>query len=305
VIEEPHSLLGRIALGIGVTILSWTIILTVIWCLIRLWYLVSGRKKRDIDNAEGRRLLGLMKRLAKPTMLLAPTKDEVFTKLGGDPELPPGLDWPQGDKQPRAFLAQVDLGELRAAEGPEWLPDAGRLYAFLDDDRFGFADTVGILFSDVAPGPARAAPADLPGKMIFSERRCGFLKLTSMPSLDWLDVDLAELNIDDEMLDRLADFPDEAFGDELQHRIGGYPSEIQGSQMAIECELAARGLKADAEVTDTIRRASKQWRLLLQIDTDPALRMNWGDGGRLYVFIRQKHAEAGDFSRTVTISQTC
>jgi uncharacterized protein YwqG len=106
------------------------------------------------------------------------------------------------------------------------------------------------------------------------------------------------------MLDRLADFPDEPFGDELQHRIGGYPSEIQSSQMAVECELAARGLEAGAEVTDAIRRASKQWRLLLQIDSDPALKMNWGGGGRLYVFIRQKHAEAGDFSRTVTISET-
>jgi uncharacterized protein YwqG len=107
-------------------------------------------------------------------------------------------------------------------------------------------------------------------------------------------------------LDELSGLSD-AFGDQIQHRIGGYPSEIQDEQMAISCELMRRGLPpeyAGTEITPAIERASKQWRLLLQIDSDPALTMNWGDGGRLYVFIREKDARAGDFSRTVTISQT-
>jgi uncharacterized protein YwqG len=75
--------------------------------------------------------------------------------------------------------------------------------------------------------------------------------------------------------------------------------------MGLECEYLARGLQPEyRDPPPNILRASKTWRLLLQIDSDPALKMNWGDAGRLYVFIRQKHAEAGDFSKTVTLSQS-
>ncbi|HEY3696827.1 YwqG family protein [Phenylobacterium sp.] len=247
-----------------------------------------------------------MKRLARPTLLLTPTKDPGFCKLGGDPELPHHMAWPTGERAPRAFLAQIDLAEAAASRGLDWLPEAGRLYAFYDDQRLGFGDTVQILHSPDPPGPPRAPPAGLAAKMRFPDRRVGFLPLSSMPSLDWLGMDVVELDIGDQALDALADLSNEPFGDELQHRIGGYPGEIQGTNMRLACEHLARGLKYDpqAEVPPAIERASKSWRLLLQIDSDPALRMNWGDGGRLYIFVRAQHARAGDFSKTVTLTET-
>ena len=262
------------------------------------------RKRSGGNLAESARIRGRMTRMARPTLLMTPTKQPGFSKLGGEPDLPIDQVWPGGQKASRAFLAQVDLAEVRAAEGPDWLPADGRLYAFYDDQRLGFADLVQIVHSREPAGESVSCPANVSPKLRFPERRVEFLQLRSIPSLDWLGIDVRELD-DDVDLDELPD-PNEAFGDELQHRIGGYPSEIQEEQMALSCERLRRGLDpySGEEPASAILRASKAWRLLLQIDSDPALKMNWGDGGMLYVFIREQDARAGDFAKTVTLYQT-
>jgi uncharacterized protein YwqG len=294
---------GVLVLAIVIPISSLVVYIAVLWAMLWVKELIFG-KRPDPSGSDGRRLRGLMKRLARPTLLLAPAKTTVFSKLGGAPELPEGIAWPEGEKAPRAFLAQIDLGEVKAADGPDWLPPEGRLYAFHDEWRAGFADEVRILSSQAPPGPAAPPPSTLAARWRFQERGAVFLPFISIPSLDWLGVDVADLDVSEAELDELADAPNEPFGDELQHRIGGYPSEIQDGRMRLECEYLARGLEPEGEPPPNILRASREWRLLLQIDSDPALGMNWGDGGRLYVFVRQKHALAGDFSKTVTLSQS-
>lgn len=268
----------------------------------RLWPSRSGRSRSHA--AEAARLRGRMRRMARPTLLLTPTRPPGFSKLGGEPETPAGAVWPTGAHGPLAFVAQLDLAEVRAAGGPDWLPETGALWVFNDDQRYGFADHVRVLFSPDEERAPLPPPPELKQRHRFGERRVGFLSMTSLPSLDWLGVDPAEANLSDEELDELADAPDVEFGDELQHRIGGYPSEIQDSRMAVECEHLARGLPNDAEPSEAVLRAARSWRLLLQVDSDPALGMNWGDGGRLYVFVREQHARTGKFGKTVSLWQT-
>lgn len=309
IFAPPWLLLILKDVGIGVLMIVAQIVvlglLVVVTGLIQeAWARITGKTDEPDGSSDAGRLRGLMNRLARPTLLLAPAKAAVFSKLGGAPEMPEGHAWPDGEKAPRAFLAQIDLAEVRASDGPAWLPAQGRLYAFYDEWRAGFADEVRMLFSIEPPGPPAEPPPTLAPKWRFSERRAAFLPFRSIPSLDWLGVDVAELDVSDSELDQLADAPDEPFGDELQHRIGGYPSEVQDGEMRLECEYLARGLEREAvEPPPNILRPSRTWRLLLQIDSDPALGMSWGDTGRLYVFVRQKHAEAGDFSKTVTLSQ--
>lgn len=258
------------------------------------------RRRRSTRGSDAARIRGLMKRMARDTLLLIPAKEPGFSKLGGNPELPVGLAWPAGRKRPRSFVCQIDLTAFRAHGGPEWLPTEGRLYAFCDEDGWGFSDETAMLHSLGLPGPPKPPPPGVASH--FPERRVAFLVARSVPSTDWLDADLGDL--DDADMDVLAGIHDEAFGDEPQHRIGGYPSEIQGGQMQVICELMRRGLESDSEATSAIERAARQWRMLLQIDSDPALKMNWGDHGRLYVFIREKDARAGDFTKTVALSQS-
>ncbi|WP_293382957.1 YwqG family protein [Phenylobacterium sp. SCN 70-31] len=259
----------------------------------------ATRRSRDAPRLRGR-----MRRLARDTLLLVPTSATGFSKLGGDPDLPPGASWPKVRGRPCAFLGQIDLSAFQPHMRLEWLPDAGRLYAFVDPEGYGYADQVQVSFHVEAPGEPRPPPLRA---LRFPERRVAFEQYASTPSLDWLGVDLTETDLTDAELDHLSNLPDAPFGDEIQHRIGGYPSEIQSEQMAIACEFARRDLlpsHTESEIAPAIRRAARAWRLLLQVDSDPALGMAWGDAGRLYVFVREQDAKAGRFSKTVTIHQT-
>jgi uncharacterized protein YwqG len=301
------------AVGIGVALLYLGAIVLIVALVALAQHRMYVRKRRKAGprlSSDAPLIKARMTRLAQPTLLLTPAKKPGFSKLGGDPELPPDLVWPEEDGRPRTFVAQIDLASAHDFGAPKWLPATARLYAFVDETRYGFADLVRIISTDLPAGPAVTHPTagrnreDRGLAASFAERRITFENRTSVPSLDWLGVDLTEADLSDEELDELANAP---LDGEIQHQIGGYPSEIQDEQMAISCELMRRGLSPEyegAEITPAIERASKQWRMLLQIDSDPALKMNWGDGGRLYVFVREKDALAGDFSRTVTISQS-
>lgn len=249
-------------------------------------------------------LTGRIKRLVRPTLLLVPTTEPGFSKLGGDPELPVGLAWPRGYERPRTCLCQIDLAAL-PQNAIDWMPHEGRLYAFYDHDSHGLADVVRVLHSAEPAGPPAVAPKGVWRR--FHERRVTFSARTSAPSFDWLGMAAHEAGLDDAAIDGLEVLADAPPSDEVQHRIGGYPNEIQPERMWLSCEHLARGLPDpvwDEEIPPAIERAAKQWRLLLQIDSDSDLKMNFGDGGRLYVFIRERDARRADFSKTVTLWQT-
>lgn len=278
-----------------------------LWLARRLSQPSSEEKRAQaIERAEATRsLLRRMQSLAQSALTLVAAEQPGFSKLGGEPDLPGSMEWPRAGGQPLAFLAQLDLREVRSADGPEWLPSDGRLWAFNDDQGYGAADHVHILYAPPDAVVARlASPADLKKRLRYRERPVEFRRTIVAPSLEWLGVDPRDLSIEGLSPEELASAPEGPHRAEPQHRIGGYPSEIQDERMQITAERLARGLMRDSEITPAIERAAGEWRLLLQIDSDPQLGMSFGDAGRLYVFIKEKHARVGDFSKTVSNWQT-
>jgi uncharacterized protein YwqG len=263
------------------------------------------RVRTDEERTEARRVVERLKVMASQSLLMRPTEAAGFSKLGGNPELPVGADWPVGPEGPLGFILQVDLATVRRQGGPDWLPDTGALYAF-HDDRGGMADQVRIVFSASEMRAPLPPPAALPREWRYGERRIDLRAETSFPSQMWLGQEALAVHFEIEDFQELPGLKAYGSAEPPLHRLAGYPDEIQDERMPLSCEYEVRGLARQYGVPPSdpeMDQAAEDWRLLLQIDSDEDLKMNWPGGGRFYIFIREPDARAGDFSRTVCIWQ--
>jgi hypothetical protein len=229
--------------------------------------------------AEQRRVRALIESLERPMLRLCPAQEWSFSKLGGRPEMPAELSWPLGRDGPLAFVAQIDLAETDAAGGPGWLPKAGALFFFFDDE----AERMRVLFAKEPGGQPAKPPAPLRPDREFGERRIAFVPSTARPTIRWLGLHPLLRPAMEDLYETYT--PD--------HRLGGYPAEIQLECLPATCDGSPRRFDA----TQTV------WRLLLQIDADGELGMEWVDEGRIFVLVRETDALIGDFSQTRTFLQ--
>jgi uncharacterized protein YwqG len=87
-------------------------------------------------------------------------------------------------------------------------------------------------------------------------------------------------------------FWEEVYNDENLNKLLGYSDNIQ-NEMELECELVTNGLYCGdlSGYNDPRAKAlepnAKNWKLLLQIDSNEENEMMWGDCGRLYFWIKQ------------------
>lgn len=242
-----------------------------------------------------------MEALARPCIRLAAGGDG-RSRLGGLPQMT--SDWPRSDGRALGFVAQLDLPSLRAAGGPDWLPAEGRLLVFYDFEHqpwgIGPSDLgTFVVRHEVGEAPLAQAPVDLIEDARFPACPVTYVQARSYAGWERLSVDWNSLGKqDDRELERILD---EQAPAEPAHQIGGYPAPIQGDHMEADCERIVSGLFEAPEGAP--QHEPQDWRLLLQLDTDHEVGLMWGDTGRIYVWVREQDARAGDFSKAWLILQ--
>jgi len=233
------------------------------------------------------------------------------SRLGGEPDLPAGAEWPRKGGAPLSFVAQLQLTELAAYDVDGVLPADGLFSFFYDattQTAWGF-DPADRGSWEVRHLPAgrelrrTRAPDDLEARGRL--RPVGLAPRAELCPVPYESRVVERLAMSVEELDTYGELLDT---DERIHRALGHPDPVQG-EMQLECQLASNGVFVggpggcrDPRVLD-LGPGADDWRLLLQVDSDDAADVMWGDLGRIYFWIRDEDLGARRFDRTWVILQ--
>jgi len=228
------------------------------------------------------------------------------SKLGGLPDLPPGVAWPEWKTGYLRFVAQVNLAELPESDS---FPNVGMLSFFYDREQsaWGFDPNHKEGFRLwYFPETSRLIRAVEPQPFIFPCARLSFEPFLSLPDCSAESVKDLLLEIEDD--EQYCAFVEKHLGSAPQHQILGWPHIIQ-NEMELECQLVTNGVYTGdpSGYKDSRRKklepGANDWTLLLQVDSDDNTKMMWGDGGMLYVWIRRQDLASRNFDKAWTILQ--
>ncbi len=259
--------------------------------------------------------------VSRPSIRLYTTPVEESTipigasRIGGVPDLPPGVTWPGWKDLPQSFIAQIRLNDIYQFDTNGVLPHIGMLWFFYDaqQETYGVdpSDLGGwrVIFmngDDFTNIQRTPAPAKLPASSQFKACSITFaseITLSQYPQLDVPDFDWT----DDEQKKYetlLSTFPNPADHAALHNRLLGNPDTIQ-DDMRQECQLASHGV---TDINDPraaeLSKGASDWQLLLQIDTDERIGMRWGDSGMIYYWITAADLQAHHFDHTWLVLQS-
>ena len=236
------------------------------------------------------------------------------SKLGGNPDVPSGFEWPEWQGVNLAFIAQINLAEIPQTTQTNMLPKTGLLSFFYDPDQ----NTWGFDPKDRGSWRSYYFSLDNLERMTTPSYNSEYMddpypgcrvdyELTNYYP-DPFDDAIKELQFTESELDRYWEFYEDVYKMSCNHQLLGRPDVIQ-NPMELECELASNGIyTGDTAWTKRLdlfmhKRRAKNWRLLLQIDTDDDANMMWGDGGMLYYWIKEEDLIQRNFSETWMILQ--
>jgi len=263
---------------------------------------------------------GALAKLVRPAVQLTTRKVPAAelaigqSRIGGVPDLPAGYRWPEYKGKHLAFIAEVNLGEVARVMPGGPLPKQGHLWFFYawDQEHWGFdpkdAGSAVVHYEADAQLARRALPGDIPDQGRFGACAVTFTAYGDIP--DGGDERNPTRKSDDATQDRYGEMRGRvASAGPTSHKLLGYPEPIQ-NPMEIECAMTSNGVY----MGDAVRReddprfkklaaAKYDWKLLMQVDSDDAANMMWGDVGRLYFWIRDQDLAARRFDKAWMIFQ--
>jgi uncharacterized protein YwqG len=225
------------------------------------------------------------------------------------------MEWPSWGGALLSFLGQIDLGSLPSNSRVDWMPREGLLLFFYDwlsvwgtnpGDRVGWC----VLHLDPAASTIeRQTPSALTEMGQFRRKNLRLQPALSLPSYQRVGFDF--FAVEGEARDEYLEARDrDAWAGGPRHQFLGWPDPVQNDTMEEECQLAFNGYnfrgdpraQSDPRIAELLAGAG-EWELLLQLDTDNEIGMEWGDNGMLYFWVRRDDARRGDFSNVWMILQ--
>ena len=220
------------------------------------------------------------------------------TKIGGQPDLPDGIKWPQfKDGKPLAFLAQINLGDVAAVTELSALPKTGIIYFFsvfgwqvagdsdpqLPAEKYTNNWTKILYYQgDKITLRRRCPPSSV---NLFSATQVEFIPITCLPT-HTEEPDVAKLDWNLEVKNKYDDSVS-AYNDVCSHQLENPPRNLLLGY-------------ADYEQDFVNEVADDNLQLLFQLASDANAGMRWGDEGFIYFWITPQDLSRQNFERVFT-----
>ena len=215
------------------------------------------------------------------------------SRTGGVPDVPPDFKWPERNAMPQSFVAQIYLDEAHPYDTHGALPARGMLWFLRCETGNVWGGSRGswwleCLFIEDYSGLQRiAAPAKLPAESQFKACTVSFaneVTLSQSPNLTFPI--LTGQTMKSEIRDAAVDISHFRGSWRCALPVVGNPQTIQ-DDMRLECQLASHGI---TDINDPraneLSKGANEWQLLLQVDTDEDIGMQWGNTGMIYYWLK-------------------
>jgi uncharacterized protein YwqG/predicted DNA-binding WGR domain protein len=259
--------------------------------------------------------------LQRPSIRLmgAPSKKPAVgdSKLGGQPDFPAGMEWPlgkiAGQEIHLPFVAQLNLAHLRSFNLWNLLPITGMLYFFYNSYNYGAdyfsPESWRVLFHNDANAELAPVPQPKPYHLHLVYNACA-LKFQNEITVPCIETSYiggpgntdAKVELTEEEWNAYADVLNELRANERIHQMLGYADDVQPFALENGYENVRDRFFPGTSPFSTLSDSEKyaeyfQGRLLLQIDDEPSIKMEFGSSGRLFFFIREQDLKARDFTK--------